>query len=252
MSSAAVEASRDKLMDSYFKASWAIQSTERLGHVQQLLTVNCDNIGNLTLSISGELQAILYASALLLAAFMVKSVTASVVIVAGVLLSCAMRPFLTLSRKSSVRLSNDSQRMATLATEYTRLAREFRLFGVEQTAIDRLRQRNREAAVSLRKNRLLGQSNPVVYQALALGFIILGLALLLDHSGKNLGGIAAIIVYTCEHCNVDPVSQSYSQQIRSYQGFLDGVQTGDSALSGKCIRVENFTRIEWKSSSRNF
>ena len=225
MSSAAVEASRDKLMDSYFKASWAIQSTERLGHVQQLLTVNCDNIGNLTLSISGELQAILYASALLLAAFIVDPVTASVVIVAGVLLSCAMRPFLTLSRKSSVRLSNDSQRMATLATEYTRLAREFRLFGVEQTAIDRLRQRNHEAAVSLRKNRLLGQSNPVVYQALALGFVVLGLALLLDHSGKNLGGIAAIIVLTLRTLQCGSGIQSYSQQIRSYQGFLDGVQT---------------------------
>ena len=56
MSSSAVEAGRGKIMDSYFKASWEIQSAERLGHVQQLLTVNCDNIGILTQSISTGLH----------------------------------------------------------------------------------------------------------------------------------------------------------------------------------------------------
>ena len=147
------------------------------------------------------------------------------VIVAGVLLSRVMRPFLTLSRKASVRLSNDSQRMATLATEYTRLAREFRLFGVEQEATDRLRQRNHEAAISYRKNRLLGQSNSVVYQTLALGFIIAGLAILLDHSGKNLGATGAILVLTLRSLVYGSAIQSSSQQIRSSQGFLDGVLT---------------------------
>ena len=52
MSSSAVEIGRDRIMDSYFKASWDIQSAERLGHVQQLLTVNCDYIAMLTQSIS--------------------------------------------------------------------------------------------------------------------------------------------------------------------------------------------------------
>ena len=225
MSSAAVEASRAKVMDSYFRASWEIQSKERLGHVQQLLTVNCDNIGFLTISIAGEIQAILSALALLLAAFLINPVTASVVIVAGVLLSTAMRPFLTLSRKSSVRLSSDSQRMATLATEYTRLAREFRLFGVEQSAINGLQQRNHEAALSFRKNRFLGQSNFVVYQTVALGFIIIGLALLLDHSGKTLGATGAVLVLTLRSLTYGSQIQSNSQQIRSFQGFLDGVQT---------------------------
>jgi len=136
-----------------------------------------------------------------------------------------MRPFLTLSRKASHRLSNDSQRMATLATEYTRLAREFRLFGVEQEATDRLSQRNHEAAISYRKNRLLGQSNSVVYQTLALGFIVAGLALLLDHSGKNLGETGAILVLTLRSLVYGSAIQSSSQQIRSSQGFLDGVLT---------------------------
>jgi ATP-binding cassette, subfamily B, bacterial len=225
MSSSAVEEGRGKVMDSFFKASWEIQSAERLGHVQQLLTVNCDNIGVLTESVSSGLQAILTALALLLAAFIVNPLTAGVVIVAGILLSRVMHPFLTLSRKASVRLSDDSQRMATLATEYTRLAREFRLFGVEQEATDTLQQRNHEAAISYRKNRLLGQSNSVVYQTIALGFIIIGLALLLEHSGKSLAATGAILVLTLRSLQYGSAIQSSSQQMRSSQGFLDGVQT---------------------------
>jgi len=225
MSSSAVEAGRGKVLDSYFTASWETQSAERLGHVQQLITVNCDNIGLLTQSLTNGLQAILSALALLLAAFIVNPITASVVIIAGVLLSRVMRPFLTLSRKASVRLSNDSLRMATLATEYTRLAREFRLFGVEQEATDRLRERNHEAAISYRKNRILGQINSVVYQTLALGFIIIGLALLLDHSAGNLGATGAILVLTLRSLVYGSTIQSSSQQIRSSQGFLDGVLT---------------------------
>jgi ATP-binding cassette subfamily B protein len=225
MSSSAVEAGRGKVMSSFFKASWEVQSAERLGHVQQLLTVNCDNIGILTQSISTGIIGIFSALALLIAAFAVNPVTASVVIVVGIILSRVMRPFLTLSRKASHRLSNDSQRMATLATEYTRLAREFRLFGVEKEATDRLSQRNHEAAISYRKNRLLGQSNSVVYQTLALGFIVAGLAILLDHSGKNLGETGAILVLTLRSLVYGSAIQSSSQQIRSSQGFLDGVLT---------------------------
>jgi ATP-binding cassette, subfamily B, bacterial len=225
MSSSAVESARANVMDSYFKASWEIQSAERLGHIQQLLSVNCQNIGLLTESIAGGLQAILTALALLLGAFIVNPFTAGVVLVAGVLLSRVMHPFLTLSRKSSVQLSNDSQRMATLATEYTRLAREFRLFGVEREATDRLHQRNHEAAISYRKNLLLRLSNFVVYQTLALGFVIIGLALLLDRSGTNIGATGAILVLTLRSLAYGSAIQSSSQQIRSSQGFLDGVQT---------------------------
>ncbi len=59
MSSTAVEAGRAKVIDSFFNASWGIQSAEPLGHIQQLLTVNCENIGWVTLGLSGGVQALL-------------------------------------------------------------------------------------------------------------------------------------------------------------------------------------------------
>ena len=224
LASSTVEASRGKLIDSFFTSSWKIQSAERLGHIQQLLTINCHNIGYLTLAMSSGLQAALSASALLLAAFVVDPVTASIVIVAGVILSSAMRPSLNLSRKASSRLSDDSRRMATLVTEYTRLAREFRLFGVEDAATDQLQERNRVAAVSLQRVQLLGLVSPVVYQTLALGFVIAGLAIVIGRSGGNLGATGAILLLVLRSLTYGSQIQSNSQQIRSFQGFLDGVE----------------------------
>jgi ATP-binding cassette subfamily B protein len=224
LSSTAVETGRRKVIDSYFKSSWGIQSAERLGHIQQLLTVNCENIGWVTFGIAGGVQALLSVFALLMAAFVVNPLTASVVLVAGILLSTALRPFLTWSRKASTRLSHDSQRMATQVTEYTRLTREFRLLGVEKAATDRLGERNHQAAISYRKSRILGQASPVVYQTFALGFVIIGLAILVGHTGSNLGATGAVLLLTLRSLTYGSQLQSTSQQLRSYEGFLEGIE----------------------------
>jgi ABC-type multidrug transport system fused ATPase/permease subunit len=224
MSSTAVEAGRAKVIDSFFNASWGIQSAEPLGHIQQLLTVNCENIGWVTLGISGGVQALLSVIALLIAAFFVNPITSSVVLVAGVLLSTAMRPFLKWSRRASIRLSNDSQRMAVQVTEYTRLTREFRLFGVEQAATDRLAARNHRAAISFRRSRLLGQTSPVVYQSFALAFVVVGLAVLVGHPGSDLGATGAVLLLSLRSLTYGSTIQSTSQQLRSFEGFLDGIE----------------------------
>jgi ABC-type multidrug transport system fused ATPase/permease subunit len=224
MSSAAVEAGRRKVITSFFNASWGVQSAERLGHVQQLLTVNCENTGWIILGLTQGVQALLSALALLIAAFVVNPLTASVVIVAGILLSTGLRPFLTWSRKASTRLSNDSQRMATQVTEYTRLTREFRLLGVEEAATDRLGERNHQAAVSFGKSLLLLQTSPVVYQTFALGFVVVGLAILAGHTGSNLGAAGAILLLTLRSLIYGGTIQATSQQLRSYEGFLDGIE----------------------------
>ena len=224
MSSTAVEAGRAKVIDSFFNASWGIQSAEPLGHIQQLLTVNCENIGWVTLGISGGVQALLSVIALLIAAFFVNPITSSVVLVAGILLSTAMRPFLKWSRRASTRLSNDSQRMAVQVTEYTRLTREFRLFGVERAATDRLAARNHQAAISFRKSRLLGQTSPVVYQSFALAFVVVGLAVLVGHPGSDLGATGAVLLLSLRSLTYGSTIQSTSQQLRSFEGFLDGIE----------------------------
>jgi ABC-type multidrug transport system fused ATPase/permease subunit len=224
LSSKALASARSKMIDSFFNASWKAQSQERLGHVQQLLTVNCENVGYITLAMAGGLQALLTLLALLLAAFLVSPIAAAIVLVLGISLATALRPFNKWSRKASLHLSDDIHTMATLVTEYTRLTREFRLFGVEREATAGLHQSNEVAATTFRKARLLTLVNPVIYQVLALAFLVCALAVVAGHTGRNLGSIAAVLLLMLRSINYGSTVQSTSQQLRSYSGFLDKIE----------------------------
>jgi ABC-type multidrug transport system fused ATPase/permease subunit len=224
MASKALSASRNSMIDSFFHASWPVQSQERLGHIQQLLTVNCENVGNIVQGMAAGLQALLMVAALLIAAFLVNPITAAIVLVLGILLSTALRPFNRWTRRASVNLSENSHTMATLVTEYTRLTREFRVFGVEREAVAYLERSSEIAATTYRKMKLLLQASPVVYQTLALAFIVGALALVSGHTKGNLGPIAAVLILTIRSMYYGSVIQSTSQQLRSFGGFLDTIR----------------------------
>jgi ATP-binding cassette, subfamily B, bacterial len=223
MSSRALASARNKMISAFFGASWEIQSEERLGHVQQLLTVNCDNVASIVLGLAGRIQAFLTVVALLAAAFLVNPIAAAVVLALGIGLSTVLRPFNQLSRKASVRLSEDSHRMATLVTEYTRLTREFRVLGVEREAVDELDDTNEMAAKTFRRTRLLLLLNPVAYQTLALAFVVCALAIVAGHTGRDLTSIAAVLILTVRSMYYGSLIQSTSQQLRAYSGFLDNL-----------------------------
>ncbi|MFZ2058428.1 MAG: ABC transporter ATP-binding protein [Acidimicrobiales bacterium] len=223
MSSKALASARNKFIDSFFRASWSVQSEERLGHIQQLLTVNCQIVGDIATSMAAGLQALLTVVALLGAAFIVNPIAAAIVLVFGISLSSALRPFNSWGRTASIRLSEDSHTMATLVTEYTRLTREFRLFGVEREATAGLQRSNEAAARAFRKTRLVAQLSGVTYQTLALAFVVCALAVVAGHTGRSLGGIAAVLLLMLRSMTYGSAIQSTSQQLRSYSGFLDKI-----------------------------
>jgi len=224
ISSKALASARNKMIDAFFRASWTVQSQERLGHTQQLLTVNCETVGQIVLSMAGGLQALLSVAALLAAAFLVSPLAATIVLLFGILLQLALRPFNTWGRKASGRLSEDSHTMATLVTEYTRLTREFRLFGVEREAMAELDRSNEMAARTLRKLRLVSQFSGVTYQTLALAFVVCALAVVAGHTGRNLGSLAAVLILMLRSMSYGATVQGTSQQLRSYSGFLDNIK----------------------------
>jgi ABC-type bacteriocin/lantibiotic exporter with double-glycine peptidase domain len=114
--------------------------------------------------------------------------------------------------------------MATLVTEYTRLTREFRLFGVEREATADLHLSNVIAARTFRKTRLLTQLSGVTYQTLALAFVVCALAVVAGHTGSSLGALAAVLLLMLRSMIYGAAIQSTSQQVRSYSGFLDGIK----------------------------
>jgi ABC-type multidrug transport system fused ATPase/permease subunit len=212
---------RAKMINAFFRTNWRIQSQERLGHLQQLLMFNCDKAAEITLLMSYGLQSLLTLIALLLASFLVSPIAAAFVLVFGLLLSFVLHPFNNWGRRASARLSENSNLMATLVTEYIRLAREFRLFGVEREATTGLLQSNEIAARAQRHVALLQQLVTLIYQTLALTFVICAYAVIAGHPTHNLGAVAAVLLLILRSLFYAAGTQGSLQGIRSSGGFLD-------------------------------
>src|SRR5271155_630606 len=163
VSEQALTVTRTRVVNGFFRSSWSLQSNERLGHVQQLLTMNAGATAAIVASLSGGLQALLMVSALLGVALVVDPVAAIAVIGIGFVLLQMVRPLNLRSRRANRELSKITRAMATQVTEYTRLSRDFRLFGVETRVMDRLRSLIQDTGHAYRRTVRLGSIAPILY-----------------------------------------------------------------------------------------
>ncbi len=218
-----LRAARHRVVQGFFGADWSVQSGERLGHIQQLLGVNCNAIGGMIFAIASGLQSGLLLVALLGMAVIVSPVAALAVMVVGLLLSLLVRPLNTLSRSTSKRLAATSTSLGTLVTEYTRVAREFRLFGVERRAMSVMDGSIDAVARVYRRMVIIAQATPIVYQIGAFGFVLVALAAVSGHAEGSLSSFGAVLLLVLRSLTSASSLQGFNQQVQAAKGFLDEV-----------------------------
>jgi ATP-binding cassette, subfamily B, bacterial len=220
MAANALEGSRNSMIEAFFRADWPTQSVERLGHIQQLLIMQCNYVANVASGLAGGVQSFLGFFALILTAILVSPITALGVLVVGSLLFVVLRPFNTLGRRTSKRVAADTDEMATLVTEYTRLTREFRVLGVEDAAVSTLRERSHHAVLAFLRGQQIGAIVPAVYQTLALLVVIVSFAVFISHHGTGLASIAAVLLLMMRSLSYGAGVQGSVQQLNVYEGIL--------------------------------
>ena len=129
-------------------------------------------------------------------ALAVNPAAAIAVIAMGIVLSQLLRPLNQRTRRNNRQLSKTTRAMATQVTEYTRLSRDFRLFGVESRVIDKLSGLIKATSIVFRKTAILNSIGPVLYQSFALGFIIVAIAALGRAGHARLADLGACLLYT--------------------------------------------------------
>jgi ATP-binding cassette subfamily B protein len=256
MSASALEGSRMSMIKAFFGADWATQSSERLGHVQQLLTMQCVYVANVAGGLASGAQALLGFLTLILAAFIISPVTASAVLIVGVAIFLVLRPFNTWSRRTSARVAAETETMATLVTEYTRLTREFRVLGVTSRAVEYMRECSRQTTRAFHRGRQIGQLVPAVYQTLALLIVILSFGIFVAHHGSGLAGVAAVLLLILRSLTYGAGVQGAVQQLSEFEGVLASLRVEFERLAAHAehevegirpIRVDLECRDVWFS-----
>jgi len=174
-------------------------------------------VGNL----SGGLQSLVMVSALLGLALAVDPVAAGVVLVFGVLLLQMLRPLNRRSRRASRELSLITRAMATQVTEYTRLSRDFTVFGVETRVIARLRGLIEDTGRKVRSTNRISSIAPILYQSFALGIIIVGIVFLSGSGRAALEKDGAVLILVLRGITYGAGVQGSIQGLRYTQGLLE-------------------------------
>ncbi len=221
VSEQALTATRTQVITGFFQSNWSLQSAERLGHVQQLLGMNSSATASVVGNLSGGLQSLLMMCALLSVALVIDPAAAIGVIAISFVLLQILRPLNVRTRRANRELSKITRAMATQVTEYTRLARDFRLFGVETRVVDGLRESIQNVGRVYKRTLRIGSIAPILYQSFAMGIIIVGIIFLANSGHASLEKNGVVLILVLRSVSYGSGVQGSIQGLRANQGLLE-------------------------------
>jgi ATP-binding cassette, subfamily B, bacterial len=215
---------RKDLFNSFTDASWGVQSEDREGHLQEMLT------SQIVMATQGALQATTLVTALLTFLVLVVSAlalnvgAAVVVLVAAILLFGLLRPLNTLGGRRAHALSQAQMDYAGGVGEAIRIAEETQVFGVataQRSRMDRLLVAARDLFF---RTQLLSRLTPSIYQSLIYVIIVLGLSGLYASGAGHVASLGAVVLLLVRAGSYGQQIQGSYQFVRQALPFVDRLQ----------------------------
>jgi ABC-type multidrug transport system fused ATPase/permease subunit len=204
---------RSRLLTGYLGASWALQSEERGGRLQELATTYASGASNAVLSLSNALAALLSLVAFLGTAFFVNAIAALVVVAAATGVALLLRPLRNAVRGRARASAEANLAVATDVTEIASTMQEIRVFNVEDIVARQLDERLDATSRLLQRTQFLTQLTPALYQGLALALVVGAVGVVYAAGVSRLAALGGIVLIMIR-------SLSYAQQLQTgYQGL---------------------------------
>ncbi|MHB8458293.1 MAG: ABC transporter transmembrane domain-containing protein, partial [Acidimicrobiales bacterium] len=205
---------RRDLFEGFTRASWAVQSHDRDGDLQELMSNQVSQATNAVLNAANFVSSLAMFAALVASAFVLNVPVALAVLGGAGGIMIVLRPLSGFGRRASRDLSQATMDHAAGVNEAVRLAEESQVFGTapaQRKRLDKLIEVAREAFVRYQLTARLAGS---LYQSLLFILIVAGLGgLYLTHTGRlaTLGAVVLMLVR----------ASSYGQQLQgAYIGLV--------------------------------
>ena len=212
---------RRELFEAYTRASWAVQSRDREGHLQEILTNQVVEATAAVFYATALITALLSFLVLIVSAFALNFAAALVVLAASVGLFVLLRPLSTVARTLSDQLSLSYLDYAGAVSESARVAEDTQVFGVGGA------QRRQVGAYIARSRHLFFRAQalvrgvPGVYQSLIYLVVVGGLALLHASNAHHVGSIGAVVLLLVRAGTYGQQAQGAHQGCLYAQPFVD-------------------------------
>ena len=185
---------RKTVAGAYLNATWAVQSEERQGRLQELLTTYTTEASGAVMSLMTGTVASLNLLALVLAAIVVNPLAAVVVAGTALVIGLGLRPLRGAVRRRAGLMAEANLAFATGLTEFAATTQEARIFVVEGQVRSRLDELVDAVGRRQRGRIILVQLLPAVYQAAALSLIVGALAVAFSVGFSELSTLGAVVL----------------------------------------------------------
>lgn len=185
---------RRRMFAAFTQASWDMQSRDREGHLQEIMTSQIMQVSQ------GAVQAVAMAaslftfSVLVLAALALNLVAAAIVLSAAIMLFTLMRPINSFGARHAREFSQAQMLHAGGVGEANRVAEETQVFGVAAAQRDRINQLITTAEGLFFRTQYIMRLVPNLYQSLVYLILVGGLAAMYAVNIGHMASLGAVIL----------------------------------------------------------
>jgi ABC-type multidrug transport system fused ATPase/permease subunit len=231
---------RRSLFDRFTGTSWAVQASERDGHLQTLMGQHVMQASHAIGVLAQTLTAVLMFMTLLISAMVLSVMTAVIVIVASLLLFLLLGPLVRRLRRQARALSRESIEHAKGVEEVVMMAEEIQVFGASPAYKESVDQLSRQVRRPMMVTRFLLRALPGLYQSLAFLTLFLALAAVYFSGAEAIAELGAVVLIMVR-------SLTYGQQIQQGLRRLDELTPFMNSLRKALDHYESHPRQDGDS-----
>jgi ATP-binding cassette subfamily B protein len=185
---------RRHMFEAFTEASWEMQSRDREGHLQELMTSQTMLASQGAIQATTLIASLFTFAVLVVSALVLNVVTAVIVLGAATLMFAFMRPINTLGARSARSLSQAQMSYAGGVGEANRVAEETRVFGVAPAQRKNIDIFIAAAEDLFFRTQFVGRLVPNIYQSLIYLVLVGGLTVIYETGSHHVASLGAVIL----------------------------------------------------------
>lgn len=226
---------RNALFDAFGRASWQVQSRDREGHLQEMMTSQVVQATQGAMQVNILITAVFTFLVLIISALVLNIAAALVVLTAAVLLFGLLRPMNALGHRRSRELSQAQMDYASGIGEAVRLAEETQVFGVGAAQRRRIGDLVGAAQDLFFRTQFISRLVPNLYQSLIFLIIVTGLAGLYFTGAGHVASLGAVVLLLVRAGTYGQQIQSSYQLVRQAMPFVDRLQKAERSYTSSSL-----------------
>jgi ABC-type multidrug transport system fused ATPase/permease subunit len=212
---------RRSLTTLFLDASWSLQSAQREGRLQEMISGYAQNGSGAIQGVTQLITASFNLAALLIAAIVVEPVAAVVAAVAALAIGMVLRPLRAVVRRRTRAYADANLDLATGVTEFASTLQEVRIFGVQAQAAELLDSRARNVSDKLLRSAYVTGGIPVLYQGFAMYLLVGALAIATGVGIGDLASLGAVMLIMLRSLSYAQAVQGNVQALHAVAPYLE-------------------------------